>query len=67
MMIIILMKAVIDLLKERNFIHSSKHLDKIREELSADDMSVDVNQINNIVKTCYETNDRALVTCIASL
>ena len=50
-------KAIIDLLKERNFIHSSKHLDKIHEELSADDMSVDVNQINNIVKTCYETND----------
>ena len=59
-------KAIIDLLKERNFIHSSKHLDKIFEELSADDMSVDVNQINNIVKT-FTRRMIILVTCIISL
>ena len=51
-------KEIIDLLRGRGFIHSSVRLDKIHEELSTDDMTVDVNQINNIVKTCYETNER---------
>ena len=57
-------KEIIDLLKDRGFIHSSVRLDKIHEELSTDDMTVDVNQINNIVKTCYETNERKYETSI---
>lgn len=49
---------VIELLTDRKFISKTYCLDQIHKELSSRDMEVDVNQINNVVKTCYEPSER---------
>lgn len=50
-------EEILSILKKRNFISESKNLDQIHKELPESDMEVDVNQINNIVKTCYEPSE----------
>jgi len=47
-------EEILSILKDRKFIRQSRELDKIHKELPETDMEVDVNQINNIVKTFYE-------------
>ncbi len=51
-------KEILSILKNRKFIKQSDKLDKIHKELPETDMEVDVNQINNIVKTFYEPSEQ---------
>ena len=50
-------KEILSILKNRDFISEIENLDQIHKELPESDMEVDVNQINNIVKTCYEPSE----------
>ena len=48
--------SMIDLLIESKFLKNSVPLDKLHNYLSLEDMQVDKNQINNVIKSLYDTN-----------
>jgi len=48
--------SIIDLLVDRKFLKNRIRLDRLHDYLSLEDMKVDKNQINNVIKSFYDTN-----------
>ena len=49
-------KIMVELLIERGFIDNPIRLEKLHKYLSSKDMEVNQNQINNVIKSLYDTN-----------